>query len=127
MEKHSFEIWSPQLRNRRGIDVFLPDGYGETLQRHPVVYLQDGQNLSDPAIAFGGNTWRLEECLRWLSERDIHLATGTGAWETPAEAYRLSRILAARGVRHALDDWGEQGGHDWPYWRHMIWEYLANA
>jgi predicted alpha/beta superfamily hydrolase len=72
MEKHSFEIWSPQLRNRRPVDVYLPDGYGETRRRHPVVYLQDGQNLSDPAIAFCGNTWRLEETLRWLYERDRH-------------------------------------------------------
>jgi esterase/lipase superfamily enzyme len=62
-------------------------------------------------------------CRTW----DIHLATGTGPWERPEEAYRLSRIFAARGVRHHLDDWGPQGGHDWPYWRHMIWEYLANA
>ena len=72
MEKHSFEIWSPQLRNRRPIDVYLPDGYAETRQRHPVVYLQHGQNLSDPAIAFGGNTWRLEDGLRWLYERGRH-------------------------------------------------------
>ena len=69
MEKHSFEIWSPQLRNRRGVDVYLPDGYGDTRRRHPVVYLQDGQNLSDPAVAFGGNTWQLDDGLRWLYER----------------------------------------------------------
>jgi predicted alpha/beta superfamily hydrolase len=72
MEKQSLEIWSPQLRCRRPVDVYLPDAYVEARRRHPVVYLQDGQNLSDPATAFGGNTWRLEEGLRWLSERDIH-------------------------------------------------------
>jgi predicted alpha/beta superfamily hydrolase len=72
MEKHSFEIWSPQLRNRRGVDVYLPDGYAEDeRRRHPVVYLQDGQNLSDPSIAFGGNTWRLAEGLGWLHHRGI--------------------------------------------------------
>jgi predicted alpha/beta superfamily hydrolase len=70
MEKHSFEVWSPQLRNRRQIDVYLPDAYGTG--RHPVVYLQDGQNLSDPATAFGGNTWRLDDGLRWLFERNRH-------------------------------------------------------
>lgn len=61
-----------------------------------------------------------------LSTCDIHVATGTGPWEHPEEAYRLSGILAARGIPHHLDDWGPQGGHDWPYWRHMFWEYLAN-
>ena len=59
-----------------------------------------------------------------LGSCDIHLATGTGPWEHPAESYRLAGILASRGVRHSLDDWGPQGGHDWPYWRHMMSEYM---
>jgi esterase/lipase superfamily enzyme len=62
--------------------------------------------------------------LHHLASCDIHLATGTGPWEHPAESYRLSGILAGRGVRHNLDDWGPQGGHDWPYWRHMMSEYM---
>jgi predicted alpha/beta superfamily hydrolase len=71
MEKHSLDIWSPQLRNRRYVDVYLPDSYHAGRRRYPVVYMQDGQNLSDPAIAFGGNTWRLDEGLPWLAERGI--------------------------------------------------------
>ena len=54
-----------------------------------------------------------------LAGCDIHLATGNGPWETPSEAYRLSGILAARGVAHHLDDWGPMGGHDWPRWHQM--------
>jgi esterase/lipase superfamily enzyme len=79
---------------------------------NPVDYMA---NLSDG--------WTLQQ----LASCDIHLATGTGPWEHPEEAYRMSGILNARGVRHSLDDWGPQGGHDWPYWRHMIWEYIARA
>jgi esterase/lipase superfamily enzyme len=79
---------------------------------NPVDYMS---NLTDG--------WMLQQ----LASCDIHLATGTGPWEHPEEAYRMSGILNARGVRHSLDDWGPQGGHDWPYWRHMIWEYLARA
>lgn len=71
MEKRSFEIWSPQFRNRRYVDVYLPASYGEGRRRYPVVYLQDGQNLSDPAIAFGGQTWHIDEGLPWLAERGI--------------------------------------------------------
>ena len=71
MEKRSFELWSPQLRNRRGVDVYLPDSYEEGRRRYPVVYMQDGQNLSDRAIAFAGNTWHLDEGLPWLAERGI--------------------------------------------------------
>jgi esterase/lipase superfamily enzyme len=79
---------------------------------NPVDYMS---NLSDG--------WTLQH----LASCDIHLATGTGPWEHPEEAYRMSRVLQARGVRHSLDDWGPQGGHDWPYWRHMMWEYIATA
>jgi predicted alpha/beta superfamily hydrolase len=71
MEKRSFEMWSPQLRNRRGVDVYLPHSYNEGRGRYPVVYLQDGQNLSDPAIAFAGQTWHIDEGLPWLAERGI--------------------------------------------------------
>jgi len=71
MQKDSFDIWSPQLRNRRGVDVYLPASYEQGRRRYPVVYMQDGQNLSDPSIAFCGNTWRLLEGLRWLAGRGI--------------------------------------------------------
>jgi predicted alpha/beta superfamily hydrolase len=60
MEKDTFELRSPQLRNTRAIDVYLPASYGDDgRRRFPVVYMHDGQNLSDPSIAFGGNTWQL--------------------------------------------------------------------
>lgn len=37
-----------------------------------VLYLNDGQNLFDPARAFGGNTWRVFETVNWLvGERHI--------------------------------------------------------
>jgi len=62
-------VWSPQLRNRRDIDVYLPPSHGGT-RRHPVVYMQDGQNLSDPAKAFAG-TWRLDDVLQRLAEDGI--------------------------------------------------------
>ena len=71
MIKHSFDIWSPQLRNRRYVDVYLPDSYGDGRRRYPVVYMHDGQNLSDPAIAFAGQTWHLHEGLLWLAARGI--------------------------------------------------------
>jgi esterase/lipase superfamily enzyme len=62
--------------------------------------------------------------LHHLASCDIHITTGTGPWERPEESYRLSRVLAARGIKHSLDDWGPQGGHDWPYWKAQIRAYL---
>jgi predicted alpha/beta superfamily hydrolase len=59
-------VWSPQLRNRRTVDVYLPASYSDGRDRYPVLYMQDGQNLSDPATAFAG-TWRLLEVLDELA------------------------------------------------------------
>ncbi len=56
------DVWSPQFQNRRDVDVYLPASY-DAGGRHPVVYMHDGQNLSDPSIAFAG-TWDLEAVLR---------------------------------------------------------------
>ena len=60
-------VWSPQLRNRRRVDVYLPPSYSAGRERYPVVYMQDGQNLSDPDLAFAG-TWELEGTIDQLAE-----------------------------------------------------------
>jgi predicted alpha/beta superfamily hydrolase len=95
MHKDSFVIWSPQLRNRRGVDVYLPESYGEGRRRYPVVYIQDGQNLSDPAAAFCGNTWRLLDGLPWLAERGIEPIV-VGVHNTNARLSEYSPFVDAR-------------------------------
>jgi enterochelin esterase-like enzyme len=40
----------------RPVDVWLPPGY-EPGRRHAVLYLHDGQNVFDDALAFGGVSW----------------------------------------------------------------------
>ena len=79
---------------------------------NPVDYLS---NLSDP--------WAIGN----LGTCDIHIVTGTGPWEHSGESYRRSGILASRGIRHHLDDWGPQGGHDWPYWKNQLRTYLGHG
>jgi S-formylglutathione hydrolase FrmB len=37
----------------------------------------------------------------------------------------MSAILSQKGIDHAVDDWGPQGGHDWPYWKMQMREYLS--
>jgi isoamylase len=72
MLKHVLQVWSPQLRNRRQVDVYLPPSYqSEPRRRYPVVYMHDGQNLSDPFTAFGGVTWHLEGALEHLAARGL--------------------------------------------------------
>lgn len=62
-----------------------------------------------------------------LNTCDIHIITGTGPWERREHSYHLSSILASKGIRHALDDWGPEGGHDWPYWKRQMRSYLARV
>jgi len=63
-------VWSPQLKNRRDVDVYLPDSYRGGSGDHPVVYVQDGQNLSDPGKAFAG-TWELDRVFDELAARGV--------------------------------------------------------
>jgi predicted alpha/beta superfamily hydrolase len=100
VQKQSFEIWSPQLRNHRYVDVYLPDAHDDERRRHPVVYMQDGQNLSDPAIAFAGQTWNLHEGLAWLAARGIEPIV-VGIHNTPA---RLAEYSPASDARHGGGD-----------------------
>jgi predicted alpha/beta superfamily hydrolase len=53
------DVFSPQLFNSRDVYVYLPPSYGRGDYRFPVVYMQDGQNLFDPALSFAGS-WRVD-------------------------------------------------------------------
>jgi len=68
--------------------------------------------LTDPAI------------LSELASCDIHVATGTGPWEHSEWSYAFSEVLQRKGIRHSLDDWGPEGGHDWVFWKNQMREYL---
>ncbi|MBL8718720.1 MAG: alpha/beta hydrolase [Myxococcales bacterium] len=62
-------LTSKSLGNTRGVWVYLPPTYLEnTTARLPVVYLHDGQNLFDPALAFGGNEWKVDETMDAAAE-----------------------------------------------------------
>ena len=42
----------------------------------------------------------------------------------PTNLFRRVR-REERAIRHYVDDWGPKGGHDWPYWKEMIREYVG--
>lgn len=73
MKRTLRNVWSPERRNRRDVDVYLPAGYRGGTRRYPVVYMHDGQNLSDPTIAFAGRTWDLETTLERLAARGLEM------------------------------------------------------
>jgi predicted alpha/beta superfamily hydrolase len=51
------------VEQNHDVIVYLPPMYeAEPGRRFPVLYMQDGQNLFDPAISFiKGNYWRMGE------------------------------------------------------------------
>jgi esterase/lipase superfamily enzyme len=95
------------------IKRFMDGQYNDHVYfNNPVDYLE---GLSDP--------WLLGQ----LATCDPHIATGTGPWEQSGPSYQLAGVLRAKGIPCSLDDWGPQGGHDWPYWHHQMWTYVNQA
>jgi esterase/lipase superfamily enzyme len=89
---------------------FMDGMYDDNFYFHnPMDYVA---NLTD--------AWILDQ----LGSCEIRLVTGSGPWEESSQSYQFSGVLARKGIRHFLDDWGPRGGHDWPYWQAMMREYL---
>jgi predicted alpha/beta superfamily hydrolase len=61
-------VASPELGNTRDVLVYLPPGYAVGEKRYPVIYMQDGQNLFDPATSFAGD-WGLQAGLDSIARR----------------------------------------------------------
>jgi len=63
-------VHSPELDNRRDLYIYVPAAPASGGTGYPVIYMQDGQNLFDPALSFAG-TWGVDEALRWASRRGL--------------------------------------------------------
>ena len=65
------DIPSNYLGLTRQVSVWLPPGFRRGIRpvRYPVLYLNDGQNLFDPARAFAGSTWQVAETATDLVRR----------------------------------------------------------
>ena len=93
------------------IRKFMDGDYDDNFYfNNPMDYVA---NLSDP--------WYYHH----LRQNDIRLATGNGPYEDSTPTRRFSDLLHRKGIPHSLDDWGPDGGHDWPYWKNQMREYLA--
>jgi predicted alpha/beta superfamily hydrolase len=73
LQLHEFQ--SRIFRNTRMLRVWLPPGYSVPENRgryYPVFYLNDGQNLFDPATAYIGVDWQADEAAdRLIRENSI--------------------------------------------------------
>ncbi len=64
------QVYSPQLKNRRDLLVYLPPSYRGTDRRYPVLYMHDGQNLFDAGTSYAGE-WGVDETLEFLSQEGL--------------------------------------------------------
>ncbi len=60
-----------------------------------------------------------------LKERFAILASGTGRWEDVGQSWLMASVLGGKGIPNRVDDWGPDWEHDWPTWRAMLPQYLA--
>jgi predicted alpha/beta superfamily hydrolase len=68
------EFGSRIFRNTRFLRVWLPPGYDDEEnrdRRYPVLYLNDGQNLFEPATSFTGVEWQVDETADGLIRENV--------------------------------------------------------
>jgi esterase/lipase superfamily enzyme len=89
---------------------FVGGGAGEELYFATPMYFLPGLN--------GGH-------LEALRSRFAILASGEGRWENIGESWRMADVLGSKGIPNRVDVWGPDYDHDWPTWRRMLPQYLA--
>jgi len=90
--------------DRRPVDVWLPPGYFTAEardQRYPVIYVQDGQNVFDPAASFIGVDWAIDETMkRLIEEKKVPETIVVAIWNTPK---RLSEYMPQRAIERTTE------------------------
>ena len=97
----------------RHVDVWVPPGLPDGA-RLPVIYMHDGQNLFDPALAFGGVTWGVAEAMQTLIQaRGTTGAIIVGVWNSGslrAADYMPQKPLEPASAKSELEAWLAQVG-----------------
>jgi predicted alpha/beta superfamily hydrolase len=55
-------FYIPQLKRTRRVWIYLPEGYEQSKNRYPVLYMHDGQNVFDEVSSYSGE-WGVDEFL----------------------------------------------------------------
>ncbi len=63
--------------------------------------------------------------LNRLRQRFVVLATGQGKYENPGDSWKVAHALGSRGIPNRVDLWDASWDHDWPTWRKMLPQYVA--
>ena len=63
--------------------------------------------------------------LEAIRKRFVVFASGEGRAEDVGESWRAAHLLGSKGIPNRVDPWGPEWHHDWPTWRRMLPQYLA--
>ena len=67
----------------RHVDVWVPPDYDELVDRYPVIYMHDGQNLFHANLSFSGVPWGVDQAAaRLAANDDIRLPIIVAIWNT---------------------------------------------
>ena len=92
----------------RNVDVWLPPSYAKHPQRrYPVLYMHDGQNLFDPALAYTGIDWDMDGAMtRLIGEGTVREAIVVAISNTPLRGreYMPAKAVPAQARARLLSD-----------------------
>jgi enterochelin esterase-like enzyme len=98
----------------RRVVVWLPSSYSAHAPKHAVLYMHDGQNLFDKAIAGYGMEWQIDETLdRLIREKKVRPTVVVGIWNTPK---RLQEYVPSKAFQYLPPNYRDKvrtlyGGH----------------
>ena len=76
---------------KRGIFIWLPEGYSKDNGPYAVIYFHDAQNLFLPSKSFSGYDWKVDECItRLTKEKKIKHCIVVGIPNSPARDKELN-------------------------------------
>ncbi len=83
--RKNIKMHSSELDRDVDIYIYLPKSY-DNEKRYPVVYMHDGQNLSDPKLTTYGDVWQVEDAFRYPIKELIIVGIsspigGTARWD----------------------------------------------
>jgi pimeloyl-ACP methyl ester carboxylesterase len=110
----------------RNVTVWLPPGYDASLERYPVIYMQDGQNLFEASTSGPKGEWGIDEAITALSEKgEIRPAIVVGVWSTKQ---RSRDYMPAKVFQRLPSPWREQmlASHGGPPLSDRYLDFLAN-
>jgi predicted alpha/beta superfamily hydrolase len=82
------ENFSSKYVDARNIDIWLPPGYNEK-ERYGVIYMQDGQNLFDPALTWNKRSWEMDDTASVLfKEENMRNCIVVGIWNSGKGRYK---------------------------------------